>query len=289
MTAIDTIEDKHDLIESLVWRKLSRYRAATGLADRAQVSAYRNRAVVDNYLSTRPEADREEAEALFVAMLPELYHLAAAVREGRPPVVAMPDRVLDMWDAFVLCTRPYWNFCEHYLGGYLHRNPGVHGEGHPLTRLRPRKTIASLDEVMAYRNPTLVDGFHTLYDVTRAEAEELFEEICKWLWLCGQSIHERAPQIRVDNDLLMLDEMWHLFILFSDAYVAFCNRYFGFYIHHQPTTYEEKKRFRERLHQQPSDLLSDMADEERSFYTYVYEKLGRDTLIKWHTESSLFA
>jgi len=294
MVLLELISEKDHFIEALVNRKLDRYRFEDGLAPLSAVRAYRNEAVIDNYLHTHPDTTREEAEPLFATLLEGLYRLARADRDGErlvPTEVLTDDELLGMWDAFVLCTRPYWDFCEHYLGGYLHR----HRESDTRdTHFACRDEIASLDEVMAYRHEALVSGFHALYAVTRAEAEELFVEVKKWLWLCASCIHDRArgleaPPVRVDNDLLMLDEMWHLFILFSDSYHAFCARYFGFYVHHQPTTRAEKRRFRERMTVEPSTLLREIENDERAFFTYVYERLGRETLLKWHTESTLFA
>jgi hypothetical protein len=36
-----------------------------------------------------------------------------------------------------------------------------------------------------------------------------------------------------------IDTAWHYFILFTKDYAAFCNRFFGRFIHHQPFVTEE--------------------------------------------------
>ena len=33
-----------------------------------------------------------------------------------------------------------------------------------------------------------------------------------------------------------VDEVWHIFILFTKDYARFCDEVFGFFLHHQPTT-----------------------------------------------------
>ncbi|MEJ7658804.1 MAG: hypothetical protein WKG07_03825 [Hymenobacter sp.] len=44
----------------------------------------------------------------------------------------------------------------------------------------------------------------------------------------------------IPDDLLIIDEMWHNFILFTPAYHAFCQAHFQKYLHHVPATKQEK-------------------------------------------------
>ena len=48
----------------------------------------------------------------------------------------------------------------------------------------------SLDEVLAYRNPAVVRRYLKEHGGTRAEAEELFGETLKWLYLCDRAAGE---------------------------------------------------------------------------------------------------
>ena len=40
---------------------------------------------------------------------------------------------------------------------------------------------------------------------------------------------------------MAIDEMWHTFVLFTQPYAAFCQRYFGRFIHHAPSTRVERE------------------------------------------------
>ncbi len=151
---------------------------------------------------------------------------------------------------------------------------------------RPRP----LREVLAYRNPDVVEKFLERFEVSPDEALELFVETCRWLWLCARRREQaRAgrgspPPLAIDASLLMLDEMWHTFVLFTRDYARFCRRFLGGYVHHAPTPRSAKERAR-RL------WLDQRARAERAElrrltlqYAYVHAQLGATTLSKWYEE-----
>ena len=70
----------------------------------------------------------------------------------------------------------------------------------------------------------------------------------------------------------MLDEAWHTFILFTHDYLEFCRDYLGQYIHHQPNA------------GQHAEAHGDLTPMLRQMMEYVYDQLGRDTLIKWYSD-----
>ena len=49
----------------------------------------------------------------------------------------------------------------------------------------PRNAIADLRTVMAYQHPDVVARFRTSWNVPEEEAQDIFEEMKKWLWLCN--------------------------------------------------------------------------------------------------------
>jgi len=296
MSDLEQIKSREDLIEHLVQKKLSHFNKVA-FPSLESVEAYGNEDVIDNYLCTHPEVDRDQAEAIFTQTLRGLWRLAKSVRDTQPidPGEAFESEAcFDMWDAFVLCTKVYWGFCQFFFGSYLHRIYQTNFEDWTGFGFSTNVHVPSLEKVLVYRNQEILDTFLAIYDVTGEQAEELFVETLKWLWLCastrGDLISGRtAPKPRVDNDLLMLDEMWHLFILYSNHYFHFCADFFGFYIHHKPTTQSERKLSQTQLLTDRSAFINELAEDERSFFSYVHEKLGRETLIKWHTDSTLFA
>jgi hypothetical protein len=134
----------------------------------------------------------------------------------------------------------------------------------------------SLEEVLAYRHPGVVRRYAKEQGVSLAEAEEVFRETLKWLYLCYRSttMDPEGPGCAMTPEIARLDEMWHTFILFTRDYAAFCERYFGFFLHHVPNVDEEEK---------PEDPETVRPLLERHF-GLVYDVLGEDTLHNWYEE-----
>lgn len=65
---------------------------------------------------------------------------------------------------------------------------------------------------------------------TAEEALELFTEVKRYLVL-----NHVDPSKSWQMYSLRVDEAWHQFVLFTAEYVAFCNEYFGYYLHHAPS------------------------------------------------------
>ena len=93
---------------------------------------------------------------------------------------------------------------------------------------------ALLADILAYENALVLEQFcHTHSQYSRKDVEQLFKDLLGWLWLKNQ----RAKQHKTSylfGPLLILDELWHLFILNTRDYVDFSAHYFGEYLHHEP-------------------------------------------------------
>lgn len=102
-------------------------------------------------------------------------------------------------------------------------------------RARRRLRVPPLDDVLAYENEPVIDRFLATFAVGRRVARGLFRDVLRLLWLCA-----RADQLRVTPGLLvvpgmeLLDEMWHAFVLDTNAYARFCVGFFGRVIDHEP-------------------------------------------------------
>jgi len=70
---------------------------------------------------------------------------------------------------------------------------------------------------------------------TQERANVAVEEYRKWLVLCSIT-----PDLRLGMCSTDVDEIWHAHILFTREYMKLCNAIAGRYIHHQPTSDEEK-------------------------------------------------
>ena len=147
-------------------------------------------------------------------------------------------------------------------------------------------TTSTLDEVLLYRNEEVIRRFLKTWDLPRAEAEELFEETKKWLWLNAYLTEqdENAPGLAITAPLRLLDEMWHTFILDTVEYTRFCEHYFGFFLHHKPTTQEELDEVNATLRRDPTALRAENEALFRRQYDLIYDHLGAATLLKWYSD-----
>jgi hypothetical protein len=130
----------------------------------------------------------------------------------------------------------------------------------------------------------IIEGFMERYSVNREEAEEILNETKKWLWLASENIKEKKGfRLFIDNSLMIIDEMWHNFILHTRAYQKFCHEKLNLFVHHEPTpkaekiigfdSDEEKQKFQQQQEEKLSQQLS-----------YIYDKLGAETVSKWYEE-----
>jgi hypothetical protein len=144
--------------------------------------------------------------------------------------------------------------------------------------------------VLTYRQPEVVRKFVERYDVTPREARALFVEMLRWLWLAAAYRQDALagrrglPRLAIDTPLVMLDEMWHTFLLFTHDYADFCARYLGTFVHHVPTPAETRRRRRRRASLDPRGLLRAERRRLTRQYGYVYDRLGGRALVRWYQD-----
>lgn len=144
----------------------------------------------------------------------------------------------------------------------------------------------TLEEVLEYSNRDVVYRFKKNYSLSWEEAEDIFEQVKKWLWLAN---YRRQNGIReglsIDLSLVVIDEMWHNFVLFTKEYTQFCMDYFGYYLHHGPATEEEEREHKARFQSLVgAERIRAVKDAKRPQYEYIYDHLGEDTFVKWYME-----
>ena len=93
----------------------------------------------------------------------------------------------------------------------------------------------SIDRLLAYENAELIARLQNELGIGRVEALALFDDTKRFLYLCGTMPPPLTPPERID-------ECWHHFILFTQDYASFCQRYFGRFIHHLPKSPEDTAR-----------------------------------------------
>lgn len=111
-----------------------------------------------------------------------------------------------------------------------------------------------LSELLNYKNTAVINYFcHHHPEYSPEQGHELFEDLLAWMWLNRQRI-KLNKNTYLFGPLLVLDELWHAFILHTKDYVEFSMRYFGSYFHHEI----EPIGFEHRLDEEElSDFLED--------------------------------
>lgn len=142
-----------------------------------------------------------------------------------------------------------------------------------MTTTTTATELFSLEAVLTYRHPGVVKRYAKEQQVTLAEAEEVFRETLKWLYLCAGGVR-RDMACAMTPEIGKLDDMWHTFLLFTRDYAEFCGRFFGFFLHHVPNEVEDEG---------PVDEAVVREQLERQF-GLVYDVLGEDTLRTWYEE-----
>jgi hypothetical protein len=135
-----------------------------------------------------------------------------------------------------------------------------------------RKT---LQELLQYSNPDIISRFTDLFHVPEQEAEDIFNETKKFLYI------SRLPGVFIPDELLIVDEMWHNFILFTKEYQQFCQFYFDNYLHHTPSTKAAKQTHRDHMATDLAAARKTFNDKLAVLIAVAYEQLGTDTVVKW--------
>lgn len=128
-------------------------------------------------------------------------------------------------------------------------------------------------ELLAYRDPIVIDAFRDAWDVTAPEADALFEDLVAFLWV-GQV--PGAPRLTITDPLRAIDELWHVFVLHTERYAAFCQRWFGRYLHHAPTAAPVPRAG--PLPPTPPDAAAN------SQAAFIARELGVGRLLRWYVE-----
>jgi len=124
--------------------------------------------------------------------------------------------------------------------------------------------LPELKHLLTYDNESVVNRFHSENPERSIEqARYIFKDLLAWLWLGAKRKNARL-ETHMIGPLHVLDAMWHVFILDTVTYHAFCLNYFGQYLHH---------------HQQPIGYEYVISPDELSeFLNDCYDYLGEDWL-----------
>lgn len=132
-----------------------------------------------------------------------------------------------------------------------------------------------LAAILAYQDENIISRFTDLLAVEDDEARDIFQETKKFLYL------SHHYPVFIPDDLLILDEMWHNFILFTPAYQAFCQTHFQKFLHHLPATKAEKAQQAQQREQNPAQSQQDYLTRMEALLEATYDHLGEETVRKW--------
>ena len=144
-------------------------------------------------------------------------------------------------------------------------------------------TLITMDQqqlkaILNYHNDDVISRFTDQFKISEAEAEDIFTETKKFLYLC------QLPGIFIPDELLIVDEMWHNFILFTKEYQQFCDRHFGRYFHHLPASKAEKENHKVEEAANPDRIREAFNQKLSIVISQAYDHLGPDTVIKWFND-----
>lgn len=134
---------------------------------------------------------------------------------------------------------------------------------------------AQLEDILSYNNEDIISRFTDMFEIDEEEAIDIFQETKKFLYVC------QVEGVFIPDDLLILDEMWHNFILFTKEYHAFCNKYFNRYFHHLPASKKEKEEQHLKNIQDPEKAHAGYLQKLQHVISTVYDLLGESAVIKW--------
>lgn len=160
----------------------------------------------------------------------------------------------------------------------------------PSKRIAETRTTPSLAEVLSYQNEDVVSRFAEDHDVSLADSEDIFLETKRWLWLCAKRKiavdHGEVEFLKVPlfNEAYAIDLMWHTFLLFSEDYATFCEKHFGFFVHHHPKSKSERLKWQTVIAADPDTAKKERRESLQKVYEYLYDELGPEILLKWCDE-----
>lgn len=139
--------------------------------------------------------------------------------------------------------------------------------------------LPNLNDVLLYKNPTVITRFKINVPAMADQAEQLFAHTIRYLWLCEKHHWDLVnnpndPRLQfipvMHEEMRAIDSMWHEFILVTRDYHEFCQHYFGHYLHHEPN-------MNETLNYSEEQFVTSL----HLFLDYTYDVLGEEVIKDW--------
>jgi hypothetical protein len=136
-----------------------------------------------------------------------------------------------------------------------------------------------LSDVLAYQHPAVVGRYAKDHSSKASKAEQIFSDLMRFFWASKKHDYERRQNpadsrldfvFIMDEEMRDIDQMWHVFLLYTQDYMDFCERYFREYLHHLPDIVP--------------GLMQTAFDPEANLeklLSYTYDNLGEDVIRRW--------
>ncbi|CDZ76930.1 hypothetical protein BN59_01209 [Legionella massiliensis] len=99
-----------------------------------ELLAYQNEAILGYFCHKHPSYTEERAKQLFTDLMGWMWLNLHRQNNHRQTYLFGPLLALDeLWHGFILHTRDYLAFCQHYFGEYFHHDVEPIGLEHELT------------------------------------------------------------------------------------------------------------------------------------------------------------
>lgn len=152
-------------------------------------------------------------------------------------------------------------------------------------KLKERKltVITDLNSIKNYKHMGVIDRFKKEYPAHKQNAETIFEDLMTFFWASEKHEQDKLSDPKnesldfvfiMDEEMKMIDQIWHIFLLYTKDYMDFCQKYFGQYIHHLPDIVPNMPQNKEQF-----------AINLERFLNYNITQLGEGMVARWFGEN----
>lgn len=139
-------------------------------------------------------------------------------------------------------------------------------------------------DVLSYQNPAVIRRFKKEFSEKASEAETIFSDLMKFFYASKTHEIQRIKKPNdssldfifiMDEEMKYIDHMWHIFLLYTEDYLDFCNKYFGEFLHHRPDIVPNNPEFEVGFEENLTKFLS-----------FNYDLLGEVVVSRWFADSA---
>lgn len=139
--------------------------------------------------------------------------------------------------------------------------------------------LVTLDELLLYRHSSVVARYKKEHPESAHRADEIFSDLLRFFWASKKHNLDREQDhdnpeydfvFIMDDEMRNIDQMWHVFLLYTEDYTNFCRKYFGEYLHHLPDIVPNMEE----------DTVNWESNLEK-FLSYVFDHLGEPVVRRW--------